>query len=453
MRNNSLLASILLFSAGACATDSKTMPPAPGPTPTAFELRIENIAPWTVLKSGLQTQKTSGTSGALGPGDAMDITFTAGKKQNISFAAMFGESNDWFFAPGPTGIALYDAQGNPVSGDVTSQVALWNAGTEIDQEPGVGDSTGPNQPAPDYGAPDPDPTVRQLAQTVTLSSGAQFVLPAISQMIQVTLTPGANQQFTLHIANVSTTSTLVTSAGNRAIHISPAVWALHIAPAPLFTPGSQDRGQGLELVAESGRGTMLASELHELTGIATPISPGVYAVHTASEPLYALGVADRGLGLEHLAEDGNNAILAQAMAGALSQGLTATGTFDIPLNAAAKSAATPGNAFAIDLQGMPGDRVSFATMFGMSDDWFFATEPSGIALFDDEGNPVNGEVTEQVGIYDAGTEVDEELAIGPDTGPQQPAPNTGASDPVAQVRAASYSVPASAHLRVTLAPK
>ncbi len=455
MRNYKLLATTLSLAVGACAADTKMMQPAPGtPTPTAFTLRIENIAPWTLLKSGLQAQKTNGTSGALGPGDALEITFTAGKKQSISFAAMFGESNDWFFAPGPTGIALYDAQGNPVSGDVTSQVSLWNAGTEIDQEPAVGDSTGPKQPAPDYGAPDPDPTVRQLAQVVTLTDGSQFTLPTIDQMIQVTLTPGANQQFTLRIANVSTATTLVTSQGARAIHVSPAVWALHTAPAPLFTPGMPDRAQGLELVAESGRGAMLASELHELTGVATPISPGVYAVHTASEPLYALGVADRGLGLEHLAEDGNNAILAQAMSGiALQQGLTATGAFDVPVGAAAKAAAKPGDAFELAVSGLPGDRVSFATMFGMSDDWFFASEPDGIALFDDAGNSISGEVTEQVGIYDAGTELDEELAIGPDTGPQQPAPDTGAADPVHQVRVASYSVPASAHLRVTLTPE
>jgi hypothetical protein len=92
----------------------------------------------------------------------------------------------------------------------------------------------------------------------------------------------------------------------------------------------------------------------------------------------------------------------------------------------------------------------------MSDDWFFGTEPEGIALFDEAGNPVNGDVSDHVGIYDAGTELDEQLAIGPDTGPQQPAPNTGAADPVAQVRAVSaarYGQPASAHLRVTLTPQ
>jgi hypothetical protein len=456
MIKHSLIAATL-FSFAACASDSDDMMDDPMPTPTAFKLRIENIAPWTVLKSGVQATKTNGTTGALAMGQAYEISFTAGKNQRISFASMLGESNDWFFAPGPQGIALYDAQGNPVSGDVTGQVSLWNAGTEIDQEPGVGDAVGPNQSAPDFGAPDPDATVRELGTQVTLTSGAQFSLPAIASMIKVTLVPGANRQFTLRIENVSTAATLVTSAGSRDIHVSPPVWALHIAPAPLFTPGEADRSQGLELVAESGRFPMLQSSLRALTGWPTPISPGVYAVHDRAEPLYSLGLLDRGQGLERLAEDGNNSVLADAMIGVAAGGMLAdAGAFEIPVGAASRAPALPGQAFELAVQGLPGDRVSFATMFGMSDDWFFATKPDGIALFDPWGMPVDGDVSGDIAIYDAGTEIDQEPAIGPDTGPQQAAPNTGALDPVRLVRevpASSYGVPASAHLKVTLIPQ
>ncbi len=448
MTHHKLVASLLSLSLAACATDSDDMM-TPEPSPTTFKLRIENVAPWTVLKSGVQSTKTNGTTGALAMGQAYEITFTAGKGQKISFASMFGESNDWFFAPGPNGIALYDAQGAPVSGDVTSQVSLWNAGTEIDQEPGVGDSVGPKQPAPDYGAPDSDATVRALGAATTLADGSSFTLPAISDMIKVTLTPGAGGQFTLRIENVSTTTTLVTSQGTRDIHVSPPVWALHIAPAPLFTPGSADRAQGLELVAESGRFPMLQSSMRTLTGWSTPISPGVFAIHTDDEPLYSLGLVDRGEGLERLAEDGNNAAL---MSGVATR-LVGVSTFDVPVGAEAKAPARPGDAFELSVSGMPGDHVSFATMFGMSNDWFFATVPSGIPLFDADGMAMKGDVTELISIYDAGSELDQEPAIGPDTGPQQPAPNTGASDAIHQVREAAYTVPASAHLRVTLTPE
>lgn len=449
MNHHKLAASLLSLSLAACAADSDDDTMTPEPTPTTFKLRIANVAPWTVLKSGVQATKTNGTTGALAMGQAYEITFTAGKGQKISFASMFGESNDWFFAPGPNGIALYDTQGTPVSGDVTSQVSLWNAGTEIDQEPGVGDSVGPKQPAPDYGAPDSDATVRALAQTVTLSDGSTFTLPAITDMIKVTLTPAAGGQFTLRIENVSTTNTLVTSQGNRDIHVSPPVWALHIAPAPIFTPGSPDRAQGLELVAESGRFPMLQSSMRALTGFATPLSPGVFAVHTDDEPLYSLGLVDRGEGLERLAEDGNNAALMSGVAARIA----GASTFDIPVGAEAKAPARPGDAFELTVTGMPGDHVSFASMFGMSNDWFFATVPSGIPLFDADGMAMKGDVTDLIGIYDAGSELDQEIAIGPDTGPQQSAPNTGAADPIHQVREAAYTVPASAHVRVTLTPE
>ncbi len=455
MIKNKLIAATLL-SFAACATDSDDEM-MQDPTPTTFKVRVENIAPWTVLKSGVQATKTNGTTGALAMGQAYEISFTAGKSQRVSFAAMFGESNDWFFAPGPEGIALYDAQGNPVSGDVTSYVSLWDAGTEIDQEPAVGDAVGPRQPAPDFGAPDPNNTVRELYGQVTLTDGSKFTLPAVSSMIRVTLTPGANRQFTLRIENVSTANTLMTSIGGRDIHVSPPVWALHIAPAPIFMPGQADRAQGLELVAESGRFPTLQSSLYALTGWPTPISPGVYAIHDGSEPLYGLGLVDRGQGLERLAEDGNNSVLAESMIGVAAGGMLAdAGAFEVPVDLDMRAPARPGQAYEIDVSALPGDHLSFATMFGMSDDWFFATKPEGIALFDAWDMPTSGDVTERIAIYDAGTEVDQEPAIGPDTGPQQAAPNTGAVDPIRLVREvapSTYGVPASAHLKVTLIPE
>jgi hypothetical protein len=441
--------------AGACADDApvEESPDAGTDVVTQdFTIRIENIAPWTVLKSGLQNVKVVPSAGPLGPGEAWDITFTAGKGQKLSFAAMLGESNDWFFGPGPDGIDLYDEAGAPVTGDVTSQVALWDAGTEIDQEPFVGSFTGPKQTAPDQGDPDPVATVRELPIDITLSDGSTFTRPAMDEMLEVTLTPGANRQFTLRVRNVSTDATLVTSAGARSVHVSPVVWALHTASGPFFTTDYADRGQGLELVAESGRGATLSATMAALSGAATPISRGVWALHDHGMPLFETGLADRELGLERQAEDGNPADLAAAMSAAE---VVDSGIFDTPVGATMPGAARPGSAYEIHVTASPGDRLSFTTMFGMSDDWFFATEPHGIALFDGD-EPVDRDVSDEIAIYDVGSEVDQELAIGPDTGPQQPAPNSGAADPIDQVRTvapARYGTPASQHLRVTIAPE
>jgi hypothetical protein len=197
--------------------------------------------------------------------------------------------------------------------------------------------------------------------------------------------------------------------------------------------------------------------MRALSGSSTPISPGVYAVHADPEPLYALGLPDLELGLERLAEDGNVMPLAESIAASKElMRLSATGVFDTPVGKTARGPARPGDAFELTVSGLPGDHLSFATMFGMSNDWFFATRPEGIALFAEDGSPRKGDVSASIAIYDTGSEVDQELAIGADTGPQQAAPNTGAADPVHQVRevpGAVHDFPASAHLRVTLEPQ
>lgn len=445
----------LTLSLGACADDGEVGNPGAGPGETSFRVRIENIAPWTVLKSGLHATKTSGVTGALAAGEAYELSFTAGAKQSVSFVSMLGESNDWFFAPGPAGIALYDAEGAPRSGDVTDEVLLWDSGTEVDEEPYVGASTGPQQAAPDQGAPDPDPTVRALGQSIALSAGGTFAMPTVDEMIEVTLTPRNDRVFVLRIENVSMEDTLVTTLGARSIHVSPFVWALHIAPHPLFDDGAADRGEGLEYIAEAGRTATLAATMGELSGFHTPISPGAYVVTAGGDALYSTGLADRGEGLERIAEDGNPMLLAETMSAAPPDGAIDQGVFNTPAGLDEPGAARPGSAFEIDITAVPGDRLAFVTMFGMSNDWFFGTEAAGIPLFDAADAPVHGDVTSQIGIYDAGTELDEELAIGPNTGPQQPAPDTGRVDPVAQVRSLSvidYPRSASAHVRVTIEP-
>ena len=63
---------------------------------------------------------------------------------------MMGQSNDWFYAPAESGIDLFE-NGRGISGDITSQMVLWDAGTEVDQEPGIGSDQGPRQKAPNTG--------------------------------------------------------------------------------------------------------------------------------------------------------------------------------------------------------------------------------------------------------------------------------------------------------------
>ena len=103
----------------------------------------------------------SGPAPAL-PGESYSFEITATDRHALTFATMFVQSNDWFFAPGPEGIELFAGDGEPISGDVSDQVYLWDAGTEADQTPGEGADQAPRQAGPDTGDADPNNELRML---------------------------------------------------------------------------------------------------------------------------------------------------------------------------------------------------------------------------------------------------------------------------------------------------
>ena len=185
------------------------------------------------------------------------------------------------------------------------------------------------------------------------------------------------------------------------------------------------------------------------------ISPGLWVVHTAGAPVFAEGEKDRGHGLEAQAEDGNPAILAKSLEGA--PGVVSSGVFTTPGCANGYGPAGPGSAFEFTVTAKPGERLTFTTMFGQSNDLFYAPKESGIALFDRTNRPIHGDVTSQVMLWDAGTEVNQEPGAGPDQAPRQKAPNTGPSEshvvePIEQVHD-GFTYPKTRDvLRVTITP-
>jgi hypothetical protein len=156
-----------------------------------------------------------------------------------------------------------------------------------------------------------------------------------------------------------------------------------------------------------------------------PNSPGVWIVHTGKRVLFAEGEPDRGAGLESQAEDGNPAVVAASLKAA--RGVTASGVFDTPLGDAMPGPALPGKAYQFTFRAAPGQRLTVATMFGQSNDLFFAPGEEGIALFE-SGKPIDGDITSRLYLWDAGTEVNEEPGFGPNQAPRQSAPNTGPTE-------------------------
>ena len=156
------------------------------------------------------------------------------------------------------------------------------------------------------------------------------------------------------------------------------------------------------------------------------VAPVLYVIHTNRAPLFTSGEPDRGKGLEALAEDGPTGPLEKSLKG--QPGIIHVGSTDTPVGASSPGGIWPGQAFEFKVNGKPGERLTIATMFAQSNDLFYAPREEGIALFDASGKPIRGDVTSQILLWDAGTEVNEELGLGPNQAPLQPAPNTGPAE-------------------------
>ena len=83
-------------------------------------------------------------------GGAFEFEVYAEEGMKLNLAFMYGQSNDLFYAPEKS-IDLFDANGNALNGDVTELFKLWDAGTEVNQAPGLGADQGPRQKGPNTG--------------------------------------------------------------------------------------------------------------------------------------------------------------------------------------------------------------------------------------------------------------------------------------------------------------
>jgi len=252
--------------------------------------------------------------------------------------------------------------------------------------------------------------------------------------VTVTLTPGEDGRFDVRIDNTS-------EMAIPASPLAPGVFAIHGDDWRLFQTGEADTGNGLEGVAEDGTAGPLGEYLATMTGTATPIAPGVWVTHEESVALFELGSADAGLGFEALAEDGDPAALNDALTGL--DGVDHVGVFNTPDDADEPGPALPGGSYSFTVP-VSGERFSLATMFVQSNDWTFTTPAEGLALAD-----LDGDITDQLLVIDPGTEIDERPGFGPNQAPRQSGPNVGADDPDTTVRVVDGRS-AERYLRVTV---
>ena len=410
----------------ACGDDDDSV------TTADFTVRIENIGPAnTALSTGVfNTPVGASEPGALTEnGDEYSFTITAPPGARLNFATMFVPSNDYFIAPPANGIELFlEPTGQPLNGDITNQLDIWDAGTEADQPLGDGDTqanpgNSPGQAANDIGPADPNNQVRPAVAAN---------LPAVADIVQVTVTAsqanaGVVTEFTVRIISRTDETTLtLPGGGTRNVILTPGVWVVQ-APNqsdPFFTNGQPDRGLGLEALAEDGVPSTLNTTLMPNIGPTVPLSPGAFAVFSGTNPQSQVGES-ASPGLEDVAEDGAAAVLASEFAAAMNV-MTSNSFGAGPIG--------PGGSVEFSFTASPGDALTFATMYIESNDAYLSPGAPGIPLFTGD-TPTNGDVTAQIQLYDAGTEVNEEPGFGPNQ-PLRSGADVG-TDEEATVRAIS----------------
>ena len=345
------------------------------------------------------------------PGESYSFSFSAVPGDNLFFATMYVQSNDLFFAPDGTGIPLFMGS-TPLTGDLTSQIMLWDAGTEVNQEPGVGGDQAPRQAAANTG------TAEAVAVQLVADRMDGFTYPAVSSVLTATLShDAATDMFTMTLAVNGASST----------PIAPGAFIVNRGADAIFAAGSLDRGLGLEALAEDGDPSMLLPSL-EGRSIAwsAPLTPGVWVVSSTTNVLFTDGMADYGNGLEDLAEWGSPATLDASLSA--DNTLASNGVFKVTNGTGAAGAIKSGDSYTFGINAAQGEMLYFATMFSDSNDLIYAPSGMGIALYDGSGNPISGDVTAQVHLWDAGTEVNQEPGVGADQPHQSGGGNVGAAD-------------------------
>ena len=187
--------------------------------------------------------------------------------------------------------------------------------------------------------------------------------------------------------------------------------------------------------------------------VAIPLSPVVWSVHTGVNPIWILN-EKASAGLQAVAEDGEAATLAAE----IKPNSISSGVANTPVGATAPDAILPGGAYSFEISAKPGDLFSFATMFVQSNDLFYDFPGAGLNLFGTDGTPISGDLTSQVVLFDAGTEVNEQPGVGDNQKPRQAADNQGPDENGLVVRVSAnndgFTYPAANNvIQVTITPK
>ncbi len=400
---------------------------------TTFDVTISNVINYLNVHTFTDRIRT-GEEPVRGPlnmdGDQYQITFPAVRGTRFTPVTMMGNSNDWFLAPEDlAGIDLFPNGGPALDGvDIASELVLYDLGTEADNDPATFPPAGAN-----VGPDDANPLVR--LQDRGGRRGDFYITAILDYQVGDGSSAGT---FTLTITAIRTPDPAQEPSSQNGFVVTPGIVVLHTMPEPLFTLGQEDRGVGLEAIAEDGNPDELNAWFNEagsqgaplrLASSLTVFSPGlVYAFNTDSDPFFAQGgTVNLESGLEQLAEDGNN-----APAVAYFEGL------GLPVAASTETENVgPGESLTFTIEVPQGQnyKLGMGTMFVDSNDWFISYNNNGVPLFLENGAPFSGiGESDESYLFDLGTEEDEPVGFGSNQAPRQAGPNQGPADDRTDIR-------------------
>ena len=341
-------------------------------------ITIENVS---TVKDFVQsgTFQMEGTQPIIMPGQSVSFKFHAGKGQALMFATMYGYSNDVFFAPENAGIFLFNADGTPVTGDVSSSVKLWDNGTRINQVPGTE-------------VEHPGEAEIGNVKMIKDKDAQGNTYPEASELMKVTLAYTAQtSEFTMTISNVSDNKVNETP-------FSPGVWVVSnrvnndLVNGKPFFDADKKSSDALTALAENGNNKPLADWAKSKTGIMTGLSPAVVVVYTGDvNPLFEVGKKDAGMGLKELAQKGDVTKLKESL-------MKMNNVREVYV--LGKDPIAPGEKEESPFIAFDGDNIAFVTMFGYSNDWFYGNNAK-------IGSLTKGDVTNKISLYDNGTAVNQ----------------------------------------------
>lgn len=202
----------------------------PGPLTQSLRLNPE------VEIVGIANEPSIGSRGILAPGGSFSLILsTINPSANLSIAASFIQANDIIVSTRSSGIPLFGEDGSPLSGNITAFFDFYDAGTEVNQAPGIGS----DQVLRQGPTPTNQTSIGSRENGVVKKINDGFVYPSISESIRVTIK-------TIEVGNISpvvsptpdeTTSPSPTLSPTVAASPSPSASAsTSSTPSPTASP-------------------------------------------------------------------------------------------------------------------------------------------------------------------------------------------------------------------------